>query len=182
MQQRERLVAAVVVLLTGPAAAQMIEPDSGCVLFGELVRRSVVHEIQPEFGGEAYPGTQPSVDFNGLQACASAAPVASWAFASAFSQFGVDVRWSYLPAADTMTCVSSDITNCHPFADPMAAPLTTSEQALIGSSWEQTRETVLATMPFGAASNVSYFDQGSFAGGAAAGPLQPGSGSIGGGY
>ncbi len=143
--------------LAKPAVAQPAESGRGCGLIGELIRQVLVSEMA------AWRGETPTLQVDALmdssepQFCGSTSQVVSSAFTAVLAQFGIGVRWRYGPAGSQIGCLHHDISACNPFPDPMGPRLTPADQAFMAASWNRLRGCVVAHMPSGTASDISYF-------------------------
>ena len=181
----KRNFALVVLLLLGGmfstpgAIAQTLDFDDGCAVLNEIVRQSV---LSAALFDEGYPGDNYGSGYAGAQSCSNTAAAVSTAFRASLIQMNIVTRWSLLQSDGGIICLSHDLSTCYPFADPMGPPLQPSDLAFIQNSWQTVRDGVMAQMPWGSGSDMSFFDGQALTtrlSGTVNGPLNTGFGSIG---
>ena len=148
---------AVVLLLGGAVNVSYGQGAQGvdCTILGELTRRHTFRRLEEHLGADARPRSPRIDDFYRLQICDDTAVSVSYGFSAAMSQFGLPVRWHVADSAQV--CSLADIDQCFPFADPAGAPLSLELARVVASTWYEVRSAVVAHMPWGTSSNVSYF-------------------------
>ena len=169
-------------IAANPANSQAPLFDEGCAALNDAVRRALLSDLVLD---ENYPGDYYGTGLGGLQSCSNTAAAVSTAFRSSLSQMNIAIRWNLTQPDGGITCVDHNISRCYPFPDPMRPAMPPPDLALIHNNWQSVRDGVMLHMPWGAASNMSYFDATSLAGSLTpvnAGPLNVGMGSIGGFY
>ena len=161
MAKRNFALAALVVLAAVPigplAHAGPLELSSSCAQLGEVVREATVNDILAARGEPAWAQPRPGVQDDGIRACNATSAAVSAAYVRALAQLGLYVRFHYLPAGNGNACLSHDLTYCNPFPDPMGPRLLPPALGLISESWNRVRGGIVAEMPWGTASDISYF-------------------------
>jgi len=152
--------AGLLTTLLGELALAQAPTGIDCTILGDLSRRHTVARLEEKNrrqGGAIDPGY---VDYRRLQICDSTVAAVTGGYAAAMAQLGMPVRWRFDDPAPF--CDSQLLSQCMPFPDPAAAPLTAAELHRMRSAWEGIRSAVGAHMPWGESSNLSYFTVDSF--------------------
>ena len=150
----------------------------GCTILSEATRLHAVSRLDVYVdGGEPEPDPY-VIDYSHLQICDQTVTSVTRGYSAALAQRGLPVRWRFDSAA--AECRANDIAHCHPFGDPSAAPIDLSAALAISRLWYDIRSGIEAHMPWGTASNVTYFSTASLIHSfSAAGPIDAQAGSVG---
>ena len=160
MAKRNFATAALVVLAAlpiGQAHAGPLELSSSCAQLGEVVREATVNDILAARGEPSWGQPRGRMQDDGIRACNATSATVSAAYVRALAQLGLYVRFHYLPAGTGNACLSHDLAFCNPFPDPMGPRLLPPALSLISASWNRVRGGIVAEMPWGSASDISYF-------------------------
>ena len=161
MAKRNFALAALVVMaamfIGRPALAGPTELSSSCAQLAEVVREATVNDILAARGESAWGQPRSGVQDDGIRACNATSAAVTLAYVRALAQLGLYVRFHYLPAGSGNACLSHDLAFCNPFPDPMGPRLLPPALNLISESWNRVRGGIVAEMPWGSASDISYF-------------------------
>lgn len=161
------------------ANSQTLAFDDGCAALNDIIRQSLVAAVISEY---AYPGDNFGPDYGGAQSCTNTTAAVTSAFSASLNDMNIITRWNALQPVTGVACTGYDLRACNPFPDPLGPSLKSGDLAFVHNSWQRVRNIVIAHMPWGVASNMSYFNPRELASSLRAtrvGPLQFETGSIG---
>jgi hypothetical protein len=149
---------AVWCLSVSPLHAQDIR-EGGCEALADAVAVGIGDIVAA--GGSARPasGTLQPRPVNGKyrQSCGRTAAVASAAFSKALASYNLNVNWSeHYPIAPGDYCHSADLSRCYP-GTPSIAPAASDRTLFVRRAWQGVSAGIRQQMPFGTASDISYF-------------------------
>jgi len=163
-----RLIAAFAIAMLGtatlPAQAQAVT-DAGCQALAAAVKAGV-HDVAVRTGSGAAPPVRTARHRQGVArqalatrpvSCGRTAAVASAAFRDALAGLGMAVSWEDrgpLPPGDY--CLSHDLAQCYP-GTMQLVPLSESQRLFVQNAWQGVTAGVRQQMPFGTASDISWF-------------------------
>ncbi|MEM9208023.1 MAG: hypothetical protein AAGA61_02155 [Pseudomonadota bacterium] len=148
-------LAAMVLSGVAPTALGQATHQVECTILGELTRQHTFRRLSELLGQTPTPLAPGAVDYGRLQICDETVVSVSTGFSAAMAQFGMPVRWGVSNSGSA--CNQNDIQQCFPYTDPASAPLTADQLHVMQLAWREVRNGTVAHMPWGAASNVSYF-------------------------
>lgn len=155
-----------------PASAATPYLDEGCAALNAIIRQSF---LDAALFNANYPGDNVGPNHAGAQSCSNTTAAVTTAFRSSLIELNIITRWSVMQSDAAFVCLSHDLRNCYPFADPMGPEPGPHDLAFVHNSWQTVRSSVLAHMPWGAGSDLSYFDTQSLANSLSASVHTPGS-------
>jgi hypothetical protein len=144
-----------------PASASGMAFDSGCALLNQIIQQSILDAI---IFDDNHPADSNDPDYGGAQSCSNTSATVSSAYRASLIQMNMVISWNVVhPDAGTV-CTNHNLNNCYPYPDPAGPPLKAGDLAFIQSGWRNVRNSVISQMPWGVASDMSYFDARSLAG------------------
>jgi hypothetical protein len=156
------------------ASAQALVFHDGCATLVDIVRQSllstmVVDDIRTEdnFG----------LDYGGSQLCGNTTAAIISAFRSSLRELNGVTR-----PVRSIACMGYDLPACDPFPAAFDQSFQPDDLAFMQNRWQLVRNTVIAQMPRGVASDLSYFNPRELASrlrAATAKPAQTDAGSLG---
>lgn len=168
-----RHVAAFVIAMLGLAAlpakahAQAVT-DAGCSALAAAVKGSV-HDAAVRTGSGAAPPARTARHRQGANrpalasrpvSCGRTAAVASAAFRDALAGLSMIVSWGDSgPMQPGDYCLSHDLAQCYPGTMELA-PLSASQHRFVQDAWQGVRAGIRQQMPFGTASDITWFRAG----------------------
>ena len=162
-----------------PANAGGLALDNGCALLNQIIQQSILDAV---IFDDNHPADRNGPDYGGAQSCSNTSATVSSAYRASLIQMNMVISWNVVhPDAGTV-CTNHNLNNCYPYPDPAGPSLKPGDLAFIQNSWRNVRNGVISQMPWGAASDMSYFDAKSLAGSlrsSASGPLNFEVGSFG---
>jgi hypothetical protein len=166
----KRTFALIALLATGwlwsvPLNAQAVN-EGGCAALAEAVRNGVFDIAARTGSGGAtgpvatLPSDTPAGDGQ-PQSCGRTAAVASAAFGSALASFNLPVEWNFRgnyrgPMLPGPFCLLPDLAQCFPRFPPDAV-LSAQGRSFVADAWQGVAAGIRRQMPFGTASDISYF-------------------------
>jgi len=137
-------------LAAAPVKAQPVT-DGGCAALANAVRGAVSTALAADRGS---PGVAVSAAWT---SCGRTAAVASAAFGRALTGFSLSLAWPDHDAiAPGDVCLSHYLSQCYPQA-AAGMPWSPRQAALVADTWQGVAAGIRRHMPFGAASDLSYF-------------------------
>ncbi len=162
-----------------PANAGGLALDNGCALLNQIIQQSILDAV---IFDDSHPADRNGPDYGGAQSCSNTSATVSSAYRASLIQMNMVISWNVVnPDAGTV-CTNHNLKNCYPYPDPAGPSLQPGDLAFIQNSWRNVRNSVISQMPWGAASDMSYFNAKSLAGSlrsSASGPLNFEVGSFG---
>jgi len=144
--------------LAAPAQAQDVR-DAGCVALGGVVSSSL-YAAASGSGGNSMLQYRPAPRADGPSPsqCGRTAAVASGAFTKTFGALGIDVHWRGRnePMDPGDYCLSGDLSQCYPSINDRVAVGSVNSQ-FVQKSWQGISAAISQAMPYGTASDLSYF-------------------------
>lgn len=163
MAPRRRLAAMVLVAVaamrTAPVAAQAVT-DGGCATLADAVRLSVelfIAGSEKELASARRTRSSARVAaVYSPQTCGRTAAVASAAFTEAMARMNLPISWIDREPGPGDVCRSHHLMQCSPQPSP-GLPMSAHDSALVADAWRRVRAGIRRQMPFGVASDISYF-------------------------
>ena len=144
------LVALALGGLAAPAQA-----GNGCEQLAQAVEYAVSRHLQPARFAASLPATSGSHAGDSFMSCGQTAAVTRAAFDRAASRFGITVDWSDDgPMHPGDHCYSHYLDQCYP--DPVEAPFPFAPGEF-GGLWLGVQSAIARNMPFGIASDLTWF-------------------------
>jgi hypothetical protein len=144
-----------------PAHSRGLAFDDGCVLLGQIIQQSILDAVLFD---DNYPADSNDPDYGGAQSCSNTSATVSSAYRASLIQMNMVISWNAVQPSAGTVCTSHNLDNCYPYPDPAGPSLKPGDLAFIQNSWRNVRSGVISQMPWGAASDMSYFDAKSLAG------------------
>lgn len=127
----------------------------GCVVLGQIVYLQLASA--GNLGGASARVSHEMQPSNAIT-CDRTARSATMGYSKALSTLNVFVVWQSPGTQAGDFCHSGDLSQCYPEQNQLA-PFGTANAKFIRDSWDAVRNTLLATMPTGSATDVSLFSE-----------------------
>jgi hypothetical protein len=135
---------------TSPVGAYAGDQD-GCAILAAIIADEALRGTRLDLGGSALVGN--SVD---THTCDQTARSVTDAFSGALSNLGIRIVWGARAIEHQTICDSADLIRCMPRVLPSETAV--SSRIVVHDSWAAVQHSVHNSMPFGSASDVSYFN------------------------
>lgn len=146
-----KMILIVLALVAGAANADV--STLGCSILSDIVYRQVAGAGPNNWLVAAAPGVRvPPIE------CGDTARAVSKGFTRAMAEKNLYLVWPTLERQRGDVCNSHFLSECYPERDPFVPYFPLYDAETVMRKWRTVQATVTASMPAGAASNVSRFD------------------------